>query len=576
MQSNSAAVLVRGFVNLLVSQLSVRLINFALNLVTARLLTPEAYGLASVQFHLLNTGIVFLSREGLKRACQRIQKDEHVHPQKVLALGCLCIPLGACITAIVCSTTLWRMDVKAPDAQVHATAVAMQGFAAFVELCCGPLYILAKVQLADAVVAVAEGAATIAKGALTLLLLKKSSMPVPIALSWAQVAYGGVTMAVYLAYYIPGLCKWTLSMPSDSFCLSKQVVLGPHHPRGSESQESESELRRRRLQGSEHAAGHAAEVQHQQRAAAVDDFLLDSRSLALCWRFLLQAIVHLAQTEGSRMVMALYQSSYNQGVYGLVTNLGSLVVRTIFFPVEEAAFRAFSRPPGKDVEADKKQKIQILAILVRVSGLTGLLAAAFGPSYTYVLLRLVYGQKWSSTEAPAALACYCGYITLLALNGCTEAYINAVADTRQLSKSIRWQAAFSAAQIILSFVLVWRLGAIGLILADSANMVMRIGYSWRFIKSAVPSLRLTAWAPSFVSCCAATAAAIALRLSKARFVDKYLAQNAGQGAFSQDVVCHVSIGMAALVGMLITMLLAEQNLRLDTKQLMSHSRQKLD
>lgn len=61
---------------------------------------------------------------------------------------------------------------------------------------------------------------------------------------------------------------------------------------------------------------------------------------------------------------------------------------------------------------------------------TGLLAAAFGPSYTYVLLRLMYGQKWSSTEAPAALACYCGYICLLAVNGCTEAYVNAVADTR--------------------------------------------------------------------------------------------------------------------------------------------------
>lgn len=431
-------------------------------------------------------------------------------------------------------------------------------------------------QLADAVVAVAEGAATIAKGALTLLLLKKSSMPVPIALSWAQVAYGSVSMAVYLAYYIPGFCKWMLSMPSDSFCLSKQVVLGRHQPLGSESPNFELELRRQQLQGSEHAASGAAEVQRQQREAAVDDFLLDSRSLALCWRFLLQAIVHLAQTEGSRMVMALCQSRYSQGVYGLVTNLGSLVVRTIFFPVEEAAFRAFSRPPGKDVEADKKQKIQILAILVRVSGLIGLLAAAFGPSYTYVLLRLMYGQEWSSTEAPAALACYCGYISLLALNGCTEAYVNAVADARQLSKSIRWQTAFSAAQIFFSFALVWRLGAVGLILADSANMVMRISYSWHFIKSAVPGLRLTAWAPSFVSCCAATAAAIALRLSKANFVDQYLSQKAGQGAFSQDVVCHISIGVAALVSMLITMLLAEQNLRLDTTQLMSHSRQKLD
>ena len=65
-------------------------------------------------------------------------------------------------------------------------------------------------------------------------------------------------------------------------------------------------------------------------------------------------------------------------------------------------------------------------------------------------------------------------------------------------------------------------------------------------------------------------------LSKANFVDQYLSQKAGQGAFSQDVVCHISIGVAALVSMLITMLLAEQNLRLDTTQLMSHSRQKLD
>lgn len=71
----------------------------------------------------------------------------------------------------------------------------------------------------------------------------------------------------------------------------------------------------------------------------------------------------------------------------------------------------------------------------------GLLAVSFGPSYTYVLLRLVYGQKWSDTEAPKALAYYCGYITLLALNGCTEAYVNAVADPRYLPLSIPQQSA---------------------------------------------------------------------------------------------------------------------------------------
>ena len=46
------------------------------------------------------------------------------------------------------------------------------------------------------------------------------------------------------------------------------------------------------------------------------------------------------------MVMAVAQGPYDQGVYGLVANLGSLVVRTIFQPFEEAAFTAFSKSEG--------------------------------------------------------------------------------------------------------------------------------------------------------------------------------------------------------------------------------------
>ena len=47
----------------------------------------------------------------------------------------------------------------------------------------------------------------------------------------------------------------------------------------------------------------------------------------------------------------------------------------------------------------------------------GLIFATFGPSYSYVLLRLLYGARWSDGEAATALACYCFYILMLALNG---------------------------------------------------------------------------------------------------------------------------------------------------------------
>lgn len=42
---------------------------------------------------------------------------------------------------------------------------------------------------------------------------------------------------------------------------------------------------------------------------------------------------------------------------------------------------------------------------------------AFGPSYSYSLIRLLYGEKWSDGEASTALRCYCFYVIVLAMNG---------------------------------------------------------------------------------------------------------------------------------------------------------------
>jgi oligosaccharide translocation protein RFT1 len=55
--------------------------------------------------------------------------------------------------------------------------------------------------------------------------------------------------------------------------------------------------------------------------------------------------------------------------------------------------------------------------MVKGVSLLGLLAVTFGPSYSYTLLRLVYSERWSQTEAPLVLGCYTAYILLLAVNG---------------------------------------------------------------------------------------------------------------------------------------------------------------
>lgn len=66
------------------------------------------------------------------------------------------------------------------------------------------------------------------------------------------------------------------------------------------------------------------------------------------------------------------------------------------------------------------QRTQLLAALVRGAALVGGLAAAFGPAFSYTLLRLAYGQRWSETQAPAVLAAYSSYILLVAINGILE------------------------------------------------------------------------------------------------------------------------------------------------------------
>jgi oligosaccharide translocation protein RFT1 len=47
----------------------------------------------------------------------------------------------------------------------------------------------------------------------------------------------------------------------------------------------------------------------------------------------------------------------------------------------------------------------------------GIVFMAFGPSYSYSLIRLLYGKKWSDGEASTVLRYYCFYAIALAMNG---------------------------------------------------------------------------------------------------------------------------------------------------------------
>ena len=395
------------------SQVITRLLTFGLNLATARSLTPEAYGVggrrsawhsqppractcacnclvadrhltrpckttqlqvATVQFHLINTTILLISREGFRRACLRVDPGSAGATRRVLRIAALTLPLGALLAGVVTAALLRSVGAGGDggggdgdgDNQAYRQALAMQGaagwegvgavtlwgfthsvfppppppppplphlltgMAAFVELCAEPLYILGATRRLFGLRVGVETAATSVKGLLTLALLRHfPALPPALAFSWAQLAYAGVTLGGYAAYFLPQALRAA---------------------RGWQRQPKQQQPRGRRRASAAAAGdggGKASAAAAAAAAAAGGGGLSDAAVLRLSGTFTLQAAEKLVLAEGSKMAVAAFQGAHDQGVYGLVAGLGSIVVRTLFQPLEEAAFATFSKQQGE-------------------------------------------------------------------------------------------------------------------------------------------------------------------------------------------------------------------------------------
>ena len=362
------------------ASLILRILSFVCTQWTIRVLDPSTLGRASIQLELLLTSVLFVSREGFRLALTRQISENN------WTVAWLSIPTATLVSLVALVWHLHHVSwaAESQDERDYKLAGILFCIACCIEGWAEPAALAALRRMDVTSKATAEGVATLAKTATTVVALQVNQ-------DWPITAFG-IAQIVYACVYA--------------------VVLYVRSWRDLKRPTSSS---------------------------------LDWHSVYLVFVFTLQGFFKHLLTEADRIVLTLFSGTYDQGVYAMGSAYGGMAARMILQPVEENARLLWSRldgakSPSKTKEGPKQTEplYQSYVALVKVILYVGLVFSCFAINYTTILINLLAGKKWgSNNEAAAVLSAFCVYTGFMAWNGMTEAFVYAVAssgvDVGQLS-----------------------------------------------------------------------------------------------------------------------------------------------
>uniref|UniRef100_A0A8D2ZHV3 Protein RFT1 homolog n=1 Tax=Scophthalmus maximus TaxID=52904 RepID=A0A8D2ZHV3_SCOMX len=505
-------------------QVLFRVLTFLLNAFTLRFVSKELIGVVNVRLTLLYSTLVFLSREAFRRACLSGGSGTSHSWRQVINLLWLTLPLGVCWAALLACVWLWLLEVPDPrSVPYYGPAVVLFALAGVQELLAEPLWVLAQAHMFVRLKVVAESLAMIAKCSMTVVLVVSAREWGLYIFSAAHLVYTGFLVLCYAVYFIRFLGSEEAN--KKSFPLNRVGDLLPCR-----------------------AAGEVP--------------LVDWTLARLTWSFFKQSFLKQILTEGERYVMTFLNvlSFGDQGIYDIVNNLGSMVARFIFLPIEESFYIFFAKvlERGRAVKSQKQEDIAIAAdvleCLLKLVLVIGLIITVFGYAFSHLALDIYGGSLLSSGTGPTLLRCYSCYVLLLAVNGITECFVFAAMSQAEVDKYNLVMLALSVSFLFLSYWLTWWAGSVGFILANCLNMGLRILHSLLYIHH---YFQFSQWKP--------------LRgLLPSPLLLLALAVSGVVTAVSESVFCcdsgwllrlvHIAVGAVSLLGVLVAVLLTETRL----------------
>ncbi|KAL0978355.1 hypothetical protein UPYG_G00169430 [Umbra pygmaea] len=502
-------------------QVMFRVLTFLLNAFTLRFVSKELIGVVNVRLTLLYSTLVFLSREAFRRACLSGGTDHNW--KQVINLLWLTLPLGVLWASLLVCVWLWLLEVPDPNTIPHyGPAVGLFALSALQELLAEPLWVLAQAHMFVRLKVVAESLAMVAKCVLTVVLVVSAPHWGLYIFSAAQLVYTGFLVLCYVVYFLRFL--GSEEAKRNAFPLQRMADLLPSRVKGKT--------------------------------------VIDWKLARLTWSFFKQSFLKQILTEGERYVMTFLNvlNFGEQGVYDIVNNLGSMVARFIFLPIEESFYVFFAKvlERGQNIRQQKQEDIaiaaEVLECLLKLVLVIGLIITVFGYAYSHLALDIYGGSLLSSGAGPSLLQCYSCYVLLLAINGVTECFVFAAMSKEEVDRYNLVMLALSVSFLILSYVLTWWAGAIGFILANCLNMALRILHSLLYIQRYFLSSQWTplhGLRPSPLLLLALAVSAVLTSLSEGMFCC--------DGGWLLRLA-HIAVGAGCLLGVLVTILLTESKL----------------
>lgn len=405
-----------------------RILTFALNAFILRRISGEVLGLINVRLLLLFDTIIFISREAFRKSCLKKPKEW----RGTINLIWLSLPIGLISASIL--SYLWIHHLEKPSDPFYVKAVILMSLSALIEICHEPFFVVGQIFQWVKFRSLVDMLSLIIRSVLlTLAVIYDPSRTV---LHFAN-AHLLSTLIQLLAYYLKIRKSYQDLAPIQTL----------------------SDL--------------------------MPDFShIDKEKWTIAKSFLRQGLLKQLLTEGEKYLFTWFSlmTLSQQGIYDVISNLGSLLPRLVFSKIEEQAYFYFNVSVQRGKIPVENRVSQNLYLLLRLMTLLGLIVLTFGLSYSHLLLAIIYGKAIFVSLGSTLLKGHCVFVFLMAVNGISECFSFAVMTSQQVD-SYNYLMTFMA---VLFLFLAWFLsrlfGPLGFIFANWANFLMRIAHNYKIIK----------------------------------------------------------------------------------------------